>query len=449
MSRPSDTAITSAVKSDAHLRALTGGNPAWRIGTLLGIGAATAGVTPIIAGLRPWHILAVLALLVATSSPHTKSLGSLRVRWFDVVFGLYVLSSLIVELVNSAELRFAPDIVGVLTLLFYVAAYVAARLSIRDVTSFAGLLKGLSWPAAGVSLLGVLQVIGFQPAITFSLWLAPTEGVESRLERFSLTRAWGLTGHWTGFGAYLACIFTALICVIVIDRKVSNRLSSSTLIMLGLVSLGVVASLTLSVFATCLAVLLVTWKSLGLRVGGLLGLLGISTIGLFVFGSSIASRLDQQFAPSYTTQNLPDWVPSTLAYRWLIWERQTIPAALERMTTGWGSGVYAKDDPGRLYPETLKWLSAESQWFALTIASGIVVAIIFAVLLTIALGHFVSLRRSTAAYLAAPFAALWVTLVISSLTVPVFTNRGAPTVFWVLVGAVMALREVTGSNTKL
>ena len=90
------------------------------IGSLLGMGAALAGVSPIVVGLRPWHILVVAAFLLVTSRKGFAALLRLQITAFDIGFLAFIFLSAIVEFVNASQLNYEPELVSVFTDFFYV-----------------------------------------------------------------------------------------------------------------------------------------------------------------------------------------------------------------------------------------------------------------------------------------------------------------------------------------
>ena len=415
-------------------------------GSLLGLGAALVGVSPIVAGLRPWHIFVFAAFFLVCAQYGVVALLRLRITAFDILFVTFIFLSAIVEYLNAGQLNYEPELISVFTDLFYVLAYLTARLSVLDIESCSKLLRGIVWPAIPVSVLGVLQVVGFDLAVRISMALAPTEAVGNRIERGDSVRAWGLTGHWTGFGGYLTCVVAALICVMLIERQTRNRMLKGDVVLLGILFAGVVATLTFSVLLASLAIILVSWRRLKAGVNGVLALFLVALLAVLTLGPFLAGRFDQQFDAGVSAEELPWWLPSTLAYRFNIWERETIPALFERPFLGWGSGAYDGDTVGRTYPIQLDWLSAESQWFSTAIGYGILVALIFALIVGMSGLTFVRARKGEQNIFLEPFVTLWVALFLTSFTVAIFTNRGTPSVFYILLGCTIAV-HTSGSPT--
>lgn len=417
-------------------------------GSLLGLGAALVGVSPILAGLRPWHLLVLAAFVLVIANRGLGALLALRITAVDLVFLLFILLSASVEYLNASQLSYEPDLFSVFSDVFYVLAYLTARLSIGSQESCAAFLRGIVWPAVPVSLLALMQILGVGVVVRLSLAIAPAEAVDNRFERGDFVRAWGLTGHWTGFGGYLTCIVAAIMCLVLIEHKTSGMIRKVNIILLGLVLLGVLSTLTISVLFASMAIILVSWRRLRAGIKGLVAFAVLAGIAVLALAPFIADRLDQQFVPESASQTLPGWVPSTLAYRWVIWQRDTVPAILERPFLGWGSGAYSGDTVGRQYPRHLTWLSAESQWLGMAVGYGIWVAMVFAILILMA--GFV-LRRSSVMssgdYLE-PLFTLWITLLMTSFTVSIFTNRGTPATFYILLGVAVGVRELKIKTTQ-
>ena len=128
-------------------------------------------------------------------------------------------------------------------------------------------------------------------------------------------------------------------------------------------------------------------------------------------------------------------MPNTIAYRWKIWTQQTIPTLEERSWTGWGSSVYT----GSWRPRQLVWGSPESQWFGAAVTAGVIVACLLGLTLLVALRYVLNGAFKAPGRWKLPIAALLISALVASLTVPAFTNRGLPVGLWVLFGVVLAL----------
>lgn len=404
------------------------------VGLLLGLAAATTGVASFVPmfGVRPWHIFAGLALAIAVFSAPAGTVRSLKIGLLDLSFGLFALGSLFAEYINSSELG-SFDIIGAINPAFFLVGYFAARIAVAGRMSAYEALRAYCMPAIPAGFVSVAQ-IGSVPISKLVLKIAPGPGLESRIIDGRLIRATGFVGHWTGLGFYFCSVLAAGCAALLLARSIGGRPRRSIYWALGLAALGAVSSLTLSAIATAVAIALVTLFVIGLRPGRLLLLTGGVMIVYFQFGSLLEERVTQQTA--YRKEYVPDWVPNTIAYRWKIWTEQTVPVLKERVWTGWGSDVYS----GGSRPRRLEWGSPESQWLGTAMTSGVIVAGLLGVTLVVALRLLMrSAWRSRHLRWQLPVGALVLCALISSFTVPVFTNRGLPVGLWFIIGVVAAV----------
>jgi hypothetical protein len=171
---------------------------------------------------------------------------------------------------------------------------------------------------------------------------------------------------------------------------------------------------------------------------------GLVAIALYwQFGSYLGERIDQQTAyrPSY----VPDWLPNTLAYRWRIWSEQTVPVIQERLMTGWGADLYS----GRQRPSLLVWHSPESQWFGVLVMYGLIgfLALIFVAVRSLWVAGMMSFRPGGSHWL--PIFILFIGAAVGSVTVSVYTSRGYPVAFWVLLGLLLGVLTSREKEPKL
>lgn len=410
------------------------------IGLIIGIGAATVGMSPLAFGLRPWHFMVVAAFILVVSARGVESLGRVRVTSFDIAFVSFIAVSAVIEYINAHQLNYEPGLISVFTDTFYVVTYLAARLTVNDMVSCAAFLRGFVWPAVPVAVIGLLQVSEVAFVMDVTMDLAPSDAVVNRLERSDTVRAWGLTGHWTGFGGYLTCVIAAHMCVMLIEHQLNNRVRKRHILTLTVLFAGVVSTLTFSVLISSLAIIVFSWRRLKLGLNGVVAVGSILVVALVALTPFLENRVEQQFDPAVSARELPPWLPSTVAYRLMIWEYETLPALFERPVLGWGSGVYDRNTTGRIYPTQLDWLSAESQWLSMAIGYGIVVTAVFAlVVMFIGMNAF-SAWKFGDRYLE-PFLLLWVCLLATSFTVAIFTNRGAPAAIYAILGCIVAIQQ--------
>ncbi|WP_308796896.1 O-antigen ligase family protein [Agromyces silvae] len=451
-----------AVVRDVHSR-----RTVW-IGLLLGFAAAGSGLaSPIAAlGVRPWHMFVALAALIALTSIPPRDLLATRVRGVDIATAAFVVVLVIVELVNSVELSFNVDYVGMLSPLFYFAGYLAARGAVRTAMDALRFLRSFVLPIFVIAPLAIGQSLGV-PAITnFVLTIAPGAGALRRLENDGLTRATGLVGHWTGFGGYLIIVVAAALAILIITARhtpkagkaTELRLEKSNFRPLAIWALlfafvCLVTTLTFSVVLTAAVTVLLCARAAGFGRQVILLFGAVGVVGAVAFGALIEVRLNQQFAGRGGTAlpGLPEWLPSTLNYRLRIWLEQTIPMISDRPITGWGNGTYEAvfggREPGRVYPAQLSWHSPESQWFGTAMTYGVTGLVAQVILLTAVCVLLVRAARQASVRAAAlPLLVTFVCAVATSITVPLFTNRGFPVAFWILVGVVAGLQA--GAQSK-
>ncbi len=427
---------------------------AW-VGALLGLSAAFSGVVlPVsIGGLRPWHLLLLAAILIAISSSLSEGLiRKARLLPVDLGVGLYVGVCIVAELINARELRFAPDILNVISPLFYYMGYIAARISVRSYDQAVYFLRQFVWPILIATPLALGQSLG-NPGITqLVLAVAPGAGATRRLENDGLTRATGLVGHWTGFGAYAVCVVAAAVALLIISKHLGLRRPRLALVTLLAAAMCVISTLTLSVAVAALAIVLCCWRSAGLGRQLLIAAGVLSATASVVFGSLIQARVDQQFTDRVSRISwLPDWVPDTLNYRARIWTEQTIPMVQDRPLTGWGTnlyeGVYLGLEGQRVYPTQLLWHSPESQWLGSAMTFGLF-GLCAQVVLLLAIAHLLisAHRERDSMLIARPILMLFVMSILVATTVPVFTNRGFPMAFWPLLGVLTGI-YLSGSRS--
>ncbi|WP_165067520.1 O-antigen ligase family protein [Marisediminicola senii] len=356
------------------------------------------------------------------------------------------------ELINARELRFAPDILNVISPLFYYMGYIAARISVRSYDQAVYFLRQFVWPILIATPLALGQSLG-NPGITqLVLAVAPGAGATRRLENDGLTRATGLVGHWTGFGAYAVCVVAAAVALLIISKHLGLRRPRLALVTLLAAAMCVISTLTLSVAVAALAIVLCCWRSAGLGRQLLIAAGVLSATASVVFGSLIQARVDQQFTDRVSRISwLPDWVPDTLNYRARIWTEQTIPMVQDRPLTGWGTnlyeGVYLGLEGQRVYPTQLLWHSPESQWLGSAMTFGLF-GLCAQVVLLLAIAHLLisAHRERDSMLIARPILMLFVMSILVATTVPVFTNRGFPMAFWPLLGVLTGI-YLSGSRS--
>lgn len=405
---------------------------AGRIGLAAGLSAALVGIPPVLGmGMRPWHAFALLALLLAMGGSTSGRLSKLQPSAIDFTALAFVGSLILVDITNSSPLRFQPDVLAAISPGFYFATYVAARLVVDRADAMRAFLIGYLLPAIPTAVIAFGQAIAPDRLRTVNA-IAPNEGLERRYASGELIRATGFVGDWTGLGFYLCCAFAAAICLTLLEQQ-SGRHSKVGTLALWSSALGAVSTVTFSVIIT-LCVILATFLWLRGAGPGPIAALATGAMAVYwVLGDLVAERLTAQQVAG--TTGLPGWVPNTLAFRWVVWTQEALPAISLRPWLGWGSNLYGELSVERRYPTSVEWPSPESQWILTVISYGVLTGALLAVLSLL----IVFRLRKVAAHnkAAVPLLALFCCAVIFSLIAPVLTNRGFPAAFWPLLGSVI------------
>lgn len=405
------------------------------IALMLGTAAGIVGVASPLGsafGIRPWHVLCFLALGVALYVTSTSKVGSLRLTALDVMSVLFVGWCVVADMVSASETGYSSDPLGAVAPIYFVPGYWAARIVIANGASIGQFFAWFSYPALVLGPIAGLQVV-FPAFSSLVLRVAPGPGLEARILDGRLIRATSLVGHWTGSGFMFCCLLAAACTAMIIGKDAPHR--PKFLVWTAVAAaLGIVASLTFAAIACAVLIVVVFLRVSGARFGAIAVTGSIALVLYWQFGSYLGERVEQQTA--YRPAYVPDWLPNTLAYRYRIWSEQTIPVIQERLWTGWGAGLYSG---GGQRPALLAWHSPESQWFGVLVMYGVVAfaALAFIVLraLWISWKLCIPLKQR---YLM-PIMALFFAAAISSLTVSVYTSRGFPVGFWVILGVLVSV----------
>lgn len=338
----------------------------------------------------------------------------------------------------SSELGYAIDIPAAMAPIYFLPGYWAARILIIGGADLGQFLAWFSYPALLLGPIAGLQV-GWPAFSEIVLSVAPGPGLEARILDGRLIRATGLVGHWTGSG-FLFCCLLAAACSALILNESNNRNSSLLRWTIVMAVVGTVASLTLSAIICAILMVVILLRITGASLGAIVFTALVSLALYWRFGSYLGERIDQQTAyrPSY----VPDWLPNTLAYRWRIWSEQTVPVMQERLTMGWGADLYS----GRDRPSLLVWHSPESQWFGVVVMYGVVGLLLLGFLAIRSLWVVSALTFKTRRPYFIPIFVLFSVAFIASSTVSVYTSRGYPVAFWVLLGLLVGVMTATQSN---
>lgn len=421
------------------------------VGLLLGLSAALHGVEGL-GGIRPWHLLVGLAFVIALSSGGFDQLKSYRITAIDLLFVLFITANILVEVIRAPELNYSPNTLSAATDIFYFAGYMTARLVIRDRSDLAAFLKGIVLPMFPTSVVAVLQVLSIGPVMQIVLAITTSRGVEARIEDGRLIRPGAFVGHWTSLGFYLNGVLAAAMVLWAL-RQTGTKAASTRFIIAAVVAgvVGVLSTLTIAAIGTALVIVVVGLSVKGIRIGILL--VGAAVISVFalVLSDPLEARWDLQYGEHARrmTGFFESLIPNTMLYRINIWVTETLPAIAESPWLGWGIGVYQLDNPNRIYPSTVHWASAESQWLASLMWGGAVAAVPFFVLLAVTFVVLVRQLTGRLGPLVRPIVVLYVFTIISAFTAPVFSARGLAPVLWPMIGAIVSLTLVVRDSERV
>jgi len=418
--------------------------PAGVVGLFIGLAAATPGAASPISGLpiRPWHVFILLAFFSSLLYHLRRNRPTITKRiHLDLAVMAFAFATLLVEIINANDLNFTPDYATVTRPVFWLIVYWSVRMVLFTVEDAQRLLKGFVAPVFPSVLLGFGQVLGVDAIQQLILQLSPDSGgFMARLEDGRLIRATALVQHWTSFGSYLCTITAAAVSLLILARvqKIGSELYAW--MALGAAGLGALTTFTLSSIITVFAIFVLCSRAARSMSKTIPLLILIGVAGVLSVGSLLGERLDQQFANADASSS--DLVPSTLQYRYRIWQTETIPMISERPWTGWGNNVYdvalGAGDPKRIYPVQLAWHSPESQWLNLLMNSGAIGLMGYLLILALMARLMIRSQLRRDHWSSKPIILLFVLMLLAAFTAPVFTNHGLPIGLWALLGVLAA-----------
>ena len=417
------------------------------IGFVLGCAAALIGVTSSFTSLNlpgPSVFLLVFALILTLLTPAGATILKQRPNIVDAAFLVFLLVRVFVEIFNSVDLNhevYSQIFFGQFQV--YLLTW-PPRLLIRNREDLGVFFRAFAWPAAGVALLALLQLLRVAGVQEWILANVKSDGLEARVtEGRTDLRATSTIGHWTYLGGYLSCV-TAMVCVELLSQKNRHRARGAvagSIVIIGLLLIGQVTTLTFATIALAGAVVAITILRMGVRpiVVLVIGISGV--VAWSVFGQQVQDRIDYQATTGRYDDPSLAWIPSTVAYRLRIWELETFPSIFQRPITGWGAQVYNFDLSWPTRPSYLSWLSPESQWLAAWISGGAISLVTLILLLLAALVTIMRARKLLGKSLD-PLIVLFVGLVIISCISTQFQAPGPPFVFWALIGCMMPFAQM-------
>lgn len=415
----------------------------WQPGILLGLAAALVGIRlPGVPGSAISLGLVLAALLIASASDQFRRISRFQITSVDLFFMFWILIRTTSELISAQELNHDISQAAYREPLIWYASFVATRLAVQSREEALIFLRGFLSPAVFVSLVAVLQLLDVGPIRQLLLSFVDGEAFERRVALEWSIRATSTIGHHTALGGFLFVVIVGALAGLVIARATeSKHLFFVVVIVSSLV--GQLAALT---FAPIVASLVVIWFSLG-RSLEFKRIRNVSIVaaatGFVILLDQIVQRLAQQAAGSFSL------VPETLEYRWNIWVNETVPAAGERLSFGWGTEVFQHSSLGwPNYPAMLEWPSPESEYLRTLVAYG-VAALVVQLLLYGLVWHKLRRARAFGVSEVTPVLAGWLALLLLSLIHSHLNNAGVPLAIWPLLGLFLSLGIQGGKDFAL
>jgi hypothetical protein len=300
--------------------------------------------------------------------------------------------------------------------------------------------RALRWMLAAslpVSLLALSQqydvpgardlVVALTGSDIYSTTVDNTFGFEQ-----SAARATGPFPHWHDLGGYLVTI--VLLCVgLLLERggKVLPRRWLALILVPAVIALVQTASLAPLAAAVVGVVALGVWTGHGRLV--LVWLVSAMLVSAVVFAPLIGSRLNQQFGTG-SSADRGTWVPSTIAYRYDVWQQFT-PVIAENAVTGYGPVL----PPDLYFPHT------ESLYVEFLMRGGVILlAVYLALTWALAAMALRTVRRGEdpdQRVVGRVVALTVATLVPIHLIATYFIDSGPPHLLWALAGLLLHARR--------
>ena len=411
-------------------------SPAKSVGFLLGLAAALVSVRSPILGnyINISAILVLCAFFVSVFHSSRGTVRSLTVTPIDVLSIVFLSARVIAELVNSTYLGMPFSSTTLMDGLLAYVAFISARLVISGTDEAVAFLRNLTAPAVLVALIAILQIAGMPGINELLVAHVNSGGLVNRLDGGWAIRATSTIGHWTALGGYL-CVAIAARCVVMLRTSTPSRVDWTVVTILVVGQLATLTFATIAVtVATLITILLLKRVSL-FRVGSLL--VGLLFLWL-MSGSLLTERIEKQAQGSASLGEAYSWLPESVGFRVNIWVTETIPAIADRPFVGWGIAAYRFLGTGRV-PDSLRWISPESEWMRTAISSGVIVLAIQVALLFSVWRMFKRSQDVFGPRMLLPVMAMYVGLIVISTIHSHFSNRGVPLILWPLIGVVTAL----------
>jgi hypothetical protein len=310
-------------------------------------------------------------------------------------------------------------------LLLYRATAVTARTPERR--RFA--LRLMLWASVPVALLAIGQQFNF-PGVRSLLITATNNNVYTASD--STARVTGPFPLWHNLAGYLLMYLFTIAALLL--RGVDDVMRRGFLVAIAVIDvIALIETLSLApiiALVAGVAILGIYYKGVS-RVFA--GLAVVIVAGLLIFGARIDARVSQEYgrAPGQQGSAL---VPSTVQYRFNLWETQLIPALKGHVTTGYGPS---------LPPQFANFPYTESLYINLLYRGGVVLVAIFLALAVAMIAAGLTVRRDRDPLQKALGPAVVVgvvALLVIGFIESYFTDDGPPQVLWMLLG-LLAFRD--------
>ncbi|UTM36546.1 hypothetical protein MX572_18790 [Rhodococcus pyridinivorans] len=352
----------------------------------------------------------------------------------DVAFFAFVLISAIIEFANSSFLRMGfswSAIAGQFTAIF---AYGAVRLSVQRSDDVFVLVRGVVITALPVAIIGGLQLVAGHAFNRYLVGATDSAGLERRLELGWPLRATSTIGHWTALSGYLTLTIAAA-CSLMLwlaHRSERYRWISVAIVIMFVAQL---ATVTFAPILVSVVVITATALQMRLKVSHIVIALFAAGAGYILFSAQLGHRLEQQLNAPKAQQN--SILPESVQYRMGIWERETIPAILEKPLMGWGVNVYNRISTGDA-PKQIYWSSPESEWMRTAIGQGLPLMVVQIVLLVAAWRMMKRMNDHLPANEYRPIVIATAGILVVSTFHSHFSSGSVSIIYWVLVAAAIS-----------
>jgi len=418
-------------------------------------GLILAGLVPIISGLAPGvpvssvrvseAMIGVIGLTLMIGVRRRDAVPWGLLDWMVLAYGVAWFAFGAVGSVLLDQHLTLSDWGTILGQLQFFLVYRGVRIAVRSPKERRIVLGVILVASAPVALLAVLQEAHF-PGVGSLLYTLTgsseaTRAAAGTVAPLSITNVHRATGpfpNWTSLSGYLFPLLL-IFCAVALAGQIGARRRW----FVGLAALavgGLLASEEQSAILGLLVGVCVLGSMNGQLRKVLRWLLLFIVVAGVVFGTTLAKRVDQEFAPGATSSQ-HSFVPQTLDFRWQVWTTQYIPAIEQRPLTGYGNVI----------PLTIQWQFTESQYVTLLMEGGVPLLAVFAVMTWAMVRRARACARSPDPLdraLGQALAVGIVALAVMDIVWPYMTNGGLPQVLWALLAVAEPAQVALGSHGR-